>query len=665
MTLANQEAQRITGASLKQQRRIHFVKGELTDPMERTWQFLHADGTPIELVDTPLMKAMGEQRVTRNKEMIVRRDDGTETVVLGNASPIYSEDGKPIAAIFIYPDITEHKRSEETIRTLSQAMEQSPVSVIITDTEGYIEYTNGGFERSSGFSSAEVLGKHTRLLRSEQTAPEHYKNLWETIVRGDTWQGELQNRRKDGTLFWEYAHISPILDNQGKIRHYLAVKEDITLRKLHEEQILHQAHYDSLTGLPNRFLALDRLSQLLLVAQRENHQAAVLFLDLDDFKKVNDTLGHEAGDQVIEEAARRIRWLLREEDTVGRLGGDEFIVLLGNLHERSDAAVVAEKILAAFRAVFKLGDREILLTTSIGISLYPVDGVTPKILLRNADTAMYQSKAMGRNTYNFYTDAMNEDVERRVELEEQLHGALDNGEFSVVYQPIVNLHDQALVGAEALLRWNNPKLGQVSPVEFIETAERTGRIVEIGDFVLDTAISQARDWYHCSRRPIRVAVNVSPVQFKDNRFLQRLDETLARYELPGEILEIEVTENVLMSEKVNSVELLNGLRDRGVSISMDDFGTGYSSLSYLRNYPFDTLKIDRSFVRDITSDPDDRELVVATLSMARSLGLKVVAEGVETAEQLAVLQKERCDFGQGYYFSKPMPPKALEQLFMG
>jgi diguanylate cyclase (GGDEF)-like protein/PAS domain S-box-containing protein len=664
LTLANQEAQRITGSTVEQQRQVHFVEGRLNDPGKRKWQMLHTDGTPIDVQDTPLFKAMTEQRVTRNKEMVIRRTDGVETYVLGNAAPVYSEDGNHIAGIFTYPDITELKLKDETIKTLSQAMEQSPVAVVITDPNGIIEYTNGGFERSSGYTSDEVVGKHTRLLRSEHTAPEHYKQLWDTISSGEPWQGEFQNRRKDGSLFWEYAHISPIFDDRGHIRHYLAVKEDITIRKVHEEKILHQAHYDSLTGLPNRFLALDRLSQILRNAQREDHQAAVLFLDLDDFKKVNDTLGHEVGDQVIEEAARRVRWSVREEDTVGRLGGDEFIVLLASIPDKAAAAVVGEKILAAFRAVFRLGEREILLTTSIGISVYPDDGDDPKLLLRNADTAMYHSKAVGRNAYHFYTDAMNQDVARRLELEEQLHYALENGEFYLCYQPIVNIYTQSIVGAEALLRWNNPKLGAVSPVEFIEIAERTGRIVPIGEYVLRQAVQQAKAWHSRAKNPFRVAVNVSPVQFKDKRFLTMVQAILDEYQLPGDYLEIEVTENVLLSEKINAVELLNGLRDLGISLSMDDFGTGYSSLSYLRNYPFDTLKIDRSFIRDITSDPDDRELVVATISMARSLGLRVIAEGVETAEQLAILQTEKCDFAQGYYFSKPIPEAALERFFL-
>ncbi len=664
LTLANQEAQRITGAAAEQQRKIRFLDGKLVETDPRTWRMLHPDGTLIEVQDTPLVKAMEEQRVTRNKEMIIRRADGLETFVLANASPIYGEDGSHIAGIFTYPDITEHKRTEETIRTLSQAMEQSPVSVIITDLEGVIEYTNKGFERSSGYLSEEVKGQHTRLLGSGYTPPETYRDLWATITRGESWQGEFQNKRKDSSLFWEYAHISPIFDTQGRIRRYLGVKEDITLRKVQEEKILHQAHYDSLTGLPNRFLSLDRLSQIIRGALREGHQAAVLFLDLDDFKKVNDTLGHEVGDQVIEEAARRVSCAIRDEDTVGRLGGDEFIVLLSHLHDKYDAQRVAEKILSAFRTVFSLGDREILLTTSIGISIFPDDGDTAKILLRNADTAMYYSKSVGRNAFNFYTDAMNQDVSRRVELEEQLHTALENQEFYLLYQPIVNIYTQDIVGAEALLRWNNPKLGQVEPSEFIEIAERTGRIVPIGEYVLRQAVQQAYHWYKCNKQTFRVAVNVSPVQLKDGDFPSMVEAILKEYGLPGRFLEIEVTENVLLSEKINAVEILNGLRDLEISLSMDDFGTGYSSLSYLRHYHFDTLKIDRSFVRDITTDPDDRELVVATISMARSLGLKVIAEGVESAEQLAILQTEKCDFAQGYYFSKPVSEASLERLFM-
>lgn len=664
VTLANQEIQRITGATDQEQQKIRYENGELSNVGGRTWQMLHPDGTPLDIRETPLVRAMLEQHVTRSKEMIIRRADGSETHVLTHASPIYGDDGSQIAAIFTSPDITEHKRTEETIRTLSQAVEQSPVSIVITDLDGNMEYVNRGFERTSGYTAAEVKGQHTRILASGNTRPETYQELWSTIQSGKSWQGEFQNRRKDGSLFWEYAHISPILDGQGRIRHYLGVKEDVTLRKVQEEKILHQAHYDSLTGLPNRFLALDRLSQVIRTAQREGHLSAVLFLDLDDFKKVNDTLGHEVGDQVIEEAAHRVKEAIRENDTVGRLGGDEFIVLLAHLHERRDAQRVAEKILAAFRTVFKLGDREILLTASIGIAIYPDDGDSSKILLRNADTAMYHSKSLGRNEFNFYTDSMNKNISRRVELEEQLYTALQNDEFYLLFQPIVNIHSQGIVGAEALLRWKNSKLGEVSPAEFIEVAERTGRIVEIGDYVLRRAVQQAAYWHQKKGQTFRVAVNVSPVQLKDKGFLKRLESILAEYHLPGDFLEIEVTENVLLSDRIDSAEILNGLRGMGISLSMDDFGTGYSSLSYLRHYHFDTLKIDRSFVRDITTDPDDRELVVATISMARSLGLKVIAEGVATVQQLDILQGEQCDFAQGYYFSKPISASSLERLFI-
>lgn len=664
VTLVNQEIQRITGVSDEQQQKIRYVQGELINTESRTWQMEEPDGRVLDVRETPLVRAMVEEHATRSKEVIFRRADGSETYVLANASPIYGDDGRQIAAIFTSADITEHKQTEETIRTLSQAMEQSPVSIVITDLDGRIEYVNRGFERTSGYTAVEAQGQHTSILSSGKTKPEVYTDLWNTIQSGQSWQGEFQNRRKDGSLFWEYAHISPIFDGQGRIRHYLGVKEDVTLRKVQEEKILHQAHYDSLTGLPNRFLALDRLSQIVRTAQRENHLSAVLFLDLDDFKKVNDTLGHEVGDQVIEEAAHRVRESIRENDTVGRLGGDEFIVLLAHLHERVDAQRVAEKILSAFRTVFKLGDREILLTASIGIAIYPDDGDTSKILLRNADTAMYHSKSLGRNAFNFYTDSMNQDVSRRVELEEQLYTALQNDEFYLLFQPIVNIHSQVIVGVEALLRWKNAKLGEVPPVEFIEVAERTGRIVEIGDYVLRKAIQQAAYWRDEKGQTFRVAVNVSPVQLKDRAFLVRLENILTEYGLPGDFLEIEVTENVLLSDRIDSVEILNGLRNMGVALSMDDFGTGYSSLSYLRHYHFDTLKIDRSFVRDITTDLDDRELVVATISMARSLGLKVIAEGVETVQQLAILQAEECDFAQGYYFSKPISASSLERLFI-
>ena len=556
-------------------------------------------------------------------------------------------------------DITQRKQTESQVLTLSQAVEQSPVMVMITGADANIEYVNQSFEDVTGYSAAEVKGKNPRFLQSGKTPLAHYQELWKALNAGRGWKGELHNRRKNGELYWERANVAPVIDDTGKTVHYLAVKEDITREKQQEEHIIYQAHYDALTKLPNRFLALDRLSQLIKEAQRAQTQVSLLYLDLDDFKKVNDTMGHDVGDQLLVQAAAKLLDAVRDVDTVARLGGDEFIVLISHSCNASEAEMVAETLLDRFERPFKLNDREIVLTASLGISVYPDDGDNSAELLRNADTAMYHSKEAGRNTYNYFTDDMNAGLSRRLALEEQLRGALERHEFFVCYQPLINIADQQLAGAEALLRWRNPILGDISPEEFIPIAEQTGLIVEIGQYVLTEAIAHAAQWQSDYSIPFKMAVNISPRQFRDMKLVPFIENLLQKAALSGASLELEITEGVLMSGHISLDKALTEISRLGIAIAMDDFGTGYSSLSYLRRYPFNTLKIDRSFVNDITKDPADRELVNASIAMAHGLGLKVVAEGVETEAQFDHLREQACDFAQGYLFSKPVPWQEL------
>jgi diguanylate cyclase (GGDEF)-like protein/PAS domain S-box-containing protein len=553
------------------------------------------------------------------------------------------------------------RQAEEHVRTLSQAIEQSPVSVMITDTNGKIEYVNRGFEQITGYDAIEVKGKDPSILQSGKTPPGSYRELWQTLADGGSWQGEFENRRKNGEIFWEYAHIAPVLDANGETKHYLAVKADITKQKQQEKEIQYQATFDSLTGLPNRFLSLDRLSQLISESHRTGKRVAVLFLDLDDFKKINDSLGHETGDQLLMQAATRIRSAVRKGDTVGRLGGDEFIVLLGGLSDPSHARYMAETLLARFRIPFLLEDRELVLTVSVGVALYPDDGYTPTELLRNSDTAMYHSKEQGRNTFHYFTDAMNKEVSRRLQLEEQLHGALQREELSLCYQPLIRVETRDLIGMEALLRWHNPKLGNVAPAEFIPIAEQTGLILKIGSYVLTTAVAQLSRWRHQFDKDLRMSINLSPRQFRDPYLISHIEDTLQKNNVPANFLKLEITEGVLINGHEFVDDILSELNELGVSIVMDDFGTGYSSLSYLRTYPFDVLKIDRSFVSDITSDPANRELVNASIDMAHGLGLKVIAEGVETEGQLSYLLNRGCDYAQGYLFGTPLNSDAFNE----
>ncbi|MCW8929604.1 MAG: EAL domain-containing protein [Gammaproteobacteria bacterium] len=467
---------------------------------------------------------------------------------------------------------------------------------------------------------------------------------------------------KAGELLWIKAKAFPIRDSDGKIIRIAGIAEDITERKKSEEKFLYQAHYDTLTHLPNRFLALDRLTQLINEAKRENKLVAVLFIDLDDFKKINDTLGHEAGDQLLVEAAVRLSNEIRAGDTVCRLGGDEFFVLLGGLENIIDVKPFAENLLKQFNDSFLIDNRQLMLSISIGIAIFPNDGDSASELLRNSDSAMYHSKDLGRNTISYFTDSMNKDASRRLSIEEQLHGALDRDEFEVYFQPKINIQTNKIMGAEALLRWHNPALGSVSPVEFIPIAEQTGMIAPLGQFVLNEALAITAQWQQDFNSNFSMAVNLSPRQFRDLQLVSKIEEIIKSNSINCKNIELEITEGVLMSGFSHVDETLASLNKLGVNIAMDDFGTGYSSLSYLRKYPFNILKIDRSFINDITNDSEDWALINAAIVMAHGMKLKVVAEGVETEEQLACLKTMGCDYGQGYLFGKPMPGKEMTQL---
>lgn len=587
---------------------------------------------------------------------------GKVSWVYGVATPFYDSNHQVKGYMGVNVDVTQKKEAEHQVHTLSQAMEQSPVLVMITKVDGQIEYVNQAFEDITGYCLADVQGKTPRVLKSGLTPESHFKEMWATLKAGKPWFGELQNRRKSGEMYWERAHIAPVLDETGEAVHFLAVKEDITNQKKQEERILYQAHYDALTELPNRFLALDRLTQLIKDAGREGSQLAVLFLDLDDFKKINDTMGHDVGDKLLLQAASRLRSAVPDFDTVARLGGDEFIVLLNRINNAADAQPVAQALLEKFQAPFCHDGREFVLTASLGISIYPGDGDSAAKLLRNADTAMYHSKEHGRNTFHYYKESMNRDVSRRLALEGQLRTALDRGELYLCYQPLVDISDRRLIGVEALLRWNNSELGMVTPDEFIPVAEQTGLIVPMGQYVLAEAIKRLGEWSVIKKRPLKMAVNLSPRQLKDTQLIPSIRRLLKECDVTANNLELEITEGVLMEGKSFVDAALGDIGKMGIGIAMDDFGTGYSSLSYLRNYPFHTLKIDRSFVNDIITDPADRELINAIIAMAHGLGLKVVAEGVENQEQLDYLTGHGCDIAQGYYLGKPMSWDEIMQL---
>ncbi len=439
------------------------------------------------------------------------------------------------------------------------------------------------------------------------------------------------------------------------------LKDEIERRQQVEKKLREQALFDGLTKLPNRTLILDRLSHYLNEAQRDDEKVVVLFLDLDDFKKVNDSLGHETGDKLLIQAASRLTAEVRSCDTVGRLGGDEFIIVLRRISNITDAGYFAKKILKQFREPFIIDNHQFILTASIGISVYPDDDHQVASLLRHADLAMYHSKETGRNTYSFFTKEMNDNVSRRLQLEEQMYAALDRDEFYVVYQPKIDLKTNIIKGAEALLRWNNPVFGDVSPVEFIPLAEQTGLIKPLGQFVLSKALEASAKWI--DKIPeFRISINLSPIQFRDQTFIKKVKKTIDHLGISSHCLEFEITEGVLLNGHQYIDDVFNSLSSLGISIAMDDFGTGYSSLSYLRKYPFNVIKIDRSFINDVATNQSDRELISATIAMAHGLNLKVVAEGVETNEQLIYLRNLGCDYVQGFLFSKPVTDDKFDEL---
>lgn len=591
--------------------------------------------------------------------------------------PVFDDQGGFVGYRGAGRDITVRKMAEEAIRRsrdelevliesrtaelrkLSQAVAQSPVSVIITDLKARIEYVNEAYLEQTGYQLEEVLGQTPSLMRSDETRESVYRDIWGTITQGKDWSGELLNRKKHGEQFWVQAHISPVKDPEGRVTHYLAIEEDVTLRKEQDQRILHQAQYDALTDLPNRMLAVDRLNQSMKIAQRELHKIAVMYIDLDDFKKVNDTLGHDVGDQLLMEAARRMEGAVRGGDTVARQGGDEFLVVLGGIHNVSDAELVAQKIITSFLDPFSVEGGDLVVTPSIGVSIYPEDGKEAAILLRNADAAMYRVKDDGGSGYSFFTQAMNEQVNYRLEIERHLRLALERDEFEVYYQPIVDTTTRQVSGVEALLRWHNDTLGSVGPDTFIPIAEQTGLIINIGDWVLMTATRQIADINRRLGRSLKLAVNVSPRQFRHNSIVESIHKVLELGMAPS-MLEIEITEGVLLGNHPETLALLAELKQMGIALSMDDFGTGYSSLSYLKNLPFDRIKVDRSFVNDIETDAADLALVKAAITMADGLGLEVVGEGVETEAQYQILADIGCTFLQGYLFSKPLDVNAFE-----
>ena len=554
----------------------------------------------------------------------------------------------------------ERKQEQAQLRKLSQAVEQSPNVIIITDLDANIEYVNTSFVTTTGYSLEDVIGKNPRLLQSGKTPRTTYDIMWSCLTNGESWQGELFNRRKDGREYIESVYVSPMREATGQITHYLGIKEDVTERKHAEERIQYLANFDALTGLPNRAQLVDHLTYALSHAKRSNGYLAIMFIDLDRFKDINDTLGHSIGDAFLVEVARRLQVTLREEDTASRLGGDEFILMLPGC-DAEGAAHVVQKILHIISEPYKIEQYDLVVTASIGIALYPYDGVDLETLSKNADTAMYRVKKDGRNGYCFFTTEMQARATRNLRLVNALRFALERNQFQLHYQPQISTKDGGMIGVEALLRWRHPELGEISPTEFISVAEDSGLILTIGEWVLRTAVQQLKRWIDSGHPPMVMAVNLSAVQFRHPSLPDLVTQILNETGLAPQYLELELTESVAMHDPQAAIEVMNNLHERGIRMSIDDFGTGYSSLSYLKKFKVYKLKIDQSFVHDIGTDREDKAIVTAIISLAKSLSLQTIAEGVETEEQLVFLREQGCDEVQGYYYSRPLAAEQFAQ----
>ncbi|HEY6897973.1 MAG TPA: EAL domain-containing protein, partial [Rhodocyclaceae bacterium] len=591
-------------------------------------------------------------------QLINRRKDGSHYVEDQTITPVRGVDGEITHFVAIKQDVTERKRAEDQLRQAAAVFHSTREGIVVTDLSGSICAVNPAFSEITGYDEAEVLGQRNSLLKSSHHDEDFYRHMWAAIVEHGGWQGEIWNRRKNGEPYPIWMTISTVRNQQGKPMNYVGVFSDITRIKESEADLKRMAHHDALTGLPNRLLLLSRLEHAVVLSGRTGSRGAVLFIDLDRFKDVNDSLGHPVGDELLQYVARRLQGRLREADTLARLGGDEFVVLLEGINSPDDAALVAETLIDQLRSPCLLsGGHSIYLGCSIGISLYPEDSNDPNELIQFADTALYQSKNQGRGVFNFYTKSLGAIASRRMSLESALRRALTEHEFVVHYQPLIDLADNRPVGIEALVRWLPPSGGLIPPDQFIPLAEETGLIVPLGSWVLRRACAQVQDWRRNGLAIETLAVNVSPRQLRRDEFPEEVAAILAEFNLPADLLELELTESALMDQGEAALDRLARLKSIGVRLAVDDFGTGYSSLAYLKRFPIDKLKVDRSFVRDIPMDPADMEIAATIIAMAKNLKLKVLAEGVESPEQLAFLVGRGCEYGQGYLFSKPLAPE--------
>ena len=558
-----------------------------------------------------------------------------------------------------HEDDEQRRRIELWADKLYLAVEQSPASVFIADLEQRIEYVNDSFVESTGFPRSEIIGQSTQILRPDTEDDTPYEAMWDAARHGRKWQGEFQTLRRDGSQFWERVLMSPLKDADDRVMSCVVIKEDITEREEARQRIEQLAYHDALTGLPNRLLLRDRFGRSQALASRMQSRVALMYLDLDRFKTINDSLGHPVGDVLLQYVVARLKACVRESDTISRQGGDEFIILLGDVRDGDAVSRVADKIHQRMAEPFEIEGHLLTTSFSIGVAIYPDDGEDFDLLLQKADTAMYHAKEAGRNVHRFFAEQMNEKAVERLLLESRLRQALENKEFVLYYQPQIELHTGRLVGVEALIRWRCPEGELISPGRFIPVAEDSGLIAPIGNWVLGEACRQTREWQKAGLAPFCIAVNLSAAQFRRHDLINNVINALVLSDLDSQWLELELTESIMIRDAEATLDTVRRLKALGVKLSVDDFGTGYSSLAYLKRFSVDKLKIDQSFVRDLVDDPESAAIVRAIIQMAHGLKLKTIAEGVETEEQSRLLREYQCDEIQGYWLAHPMPADEL------
>jgi len=588
------------------------------------------------------------------EEIQFRRRDGSVIWLLVSGCAL--DGARPNeGSIWVFADITERKLAEEKLRLAATVLEHIADAVTVLDVNGRIVAINPAFTQITGYTEMEALGQQSSLTRAGRLDDPLYRQMWHDLAESGFWRGERWEHRKNGEGYLEWLTVSSVRDDADRVTHYVCVFSDITELKQSQDKLDHLAHHDPLTALPNRLLFHDRLQHAMIRAAREGEALAVLFIDLDRFKNVNDTLGHHVGDELLKQVAAALSRCLREGDTLARLGGDEFIVLLEGVNGAFGPGHVAEKLMTLFEQPFTVSGHELFVTCSVGISLFPQDAADLNMLVRNADVAMYQAKARGRNGYQFYAPSMGGEGVERLRLEALLRRAIEKGEIFLQYQPQVDIASGRLEGVEALVRWNSPELGPVSPARFIPVAEDTGFINQLGQWVLAQACRQMRRWDAAGLRVPKMAVNLSVRQFERGSIAPVVAAVLRDTGLEAARLQLEVTESVIMNT-ADALGYINDLRAVGVGLAIDDFGTGYSSLAYLSQLPVQTLKIDRSFIRNISTDANDEAIAVAIIQLGKSLNMSVVAEGVESAAQAAFLLQHGCRQAQGYLYSRPVAP---------